>query len=46
MNDHYYRDLLKKTVMHITLEPGMTIDALTEDEAKAVLKALREAGTK
>lgn len=40
MDGHFYRDLLKKTVLHITLEPGATIDDLTEDEAKATLEAL------
>lgn len=42
--DHHYRELLKKTVVHISLEPGMTVDDLTEDEAKAVIDAVTHPG--
>lgn len=35
-----YRNQLKRTVCHITLEDGMEIDSLTEDEALTVLEAI------
>lgn len=43
-SDHHYRDLLKRTVYHITLESGVTIEDLTEDEAKAVIDAVTQSG--